>query len=636
MAAPTPIPGQTNLVLSPEADATSSSGNEFGPSVAAGRAGGFVAVWLDDLPAGPGSAPAGYPAIQGYDPDGGRTLMVRAFDAAGAPVGLARPVTGSRGGDTVVGQAVALDNGHVAIAWGVNGDDGFSRVRAVVVDGATGAAIGPEIAVAALVGPAYGGGVALQQVVALSGGRAGVLTSDGTGAGALSLAVIEADGSLGAMHLIHENGARVVSLLGLPDRIAALTGVNSDILAVATQIVSGAGVGRFEVLFRTIEGGDAGLPRVLLDGVVAPTITALPDGGFAIAHPAPGSDPTSGPATMVVRHYGPGGRLAAPQTEVVFPAADPIGLWRMVALPDGGLVLSQPGYAGSAIEVHAQRIAADGSLDGGVVPLNSVTAGSQTEMALAVTTDHDLVAAWVEAPPGGQSDIHAARFDIGEFPVTLAGTAAADTLSGNTGDDHLSGRAGDDLLLGEAGTDTLLGQDGADTLRGGAGDDLLRGGAGDDSLEGGEGNDLLLGEAGADRLVGGAGDDVLRGQDGADTLEGGAGADRLQGGAGADLYLWRSLAESPVATPDRVIDFAAGDRIDLSAIDADGASPLDDGFVFIGTGRFSGGAGVGEVRYVNTATATVIFVDDGDADRAADMRIVLLGVHTLTAADFVL
>lgn len=102
-----------------------------------------------------------------------------------------------------------------------------------------------------------------------------------------------------------------------------------------------------------------------------------------------------------------------------------------------------------------------------------------------------------------------------------------------------------------------------------------------------------------------------------------AGLDGLIGGAGADVFGWTALEGSPVTGADRIIDFAAGDRIGLSAIDA---------FAFIGTARFSGG--VGEARYANTAT--VIFVDDSDADRAADMRIVLLGVHTLTAADFIL
>ncbi len=56
-------------------------------------------------------------------------------------------------------------------------------------------------------------------------------------------------------------------------------------------------------------------------------------------------------------------------------------------------------------------------------------------------------------------------------PLTLTGTANADTLIGDILDDSLSGLGGNDTLKGLAGNDVLDGGTGADTLEGGDGDD---------------------------------------------------------------------------------------------------------------------------------------------------------------------
>jgi len=112
------------------------------------------------------------------------------------------------------------------------------------------------------------------------------------------------------------------------------------------------------------------------------------------------------------------------------------------------------------------------------------------------------------------------------------------------------------LRTGTAGKDTLTGGAGNDRLVGEAGDDLLQGQGGSDTLEGGLGNDTLQGGAGDDILLGGEGDDIL---------EGGTGADILTGGGGADTFRFFSLAEIGLRG-DRITDFGAGDRIDLSAL----------------------------------------------------------------------
>ena len=86
------------------------------------------------------------------------------------------------------------------------------------------------------------------------------------------------------------------------------------------------------------------------------------------------------------------------------------------------------------------------------------------------------------------------------------------------------------------------------------------------------GIEIVSGSQGHDSLVGDTGANTLQGWGGNDVLAGAGGQDTLSGGAGADRFVYGSAAQSVVgASADRITDFshAQGDRIDLSAIDAD-------------------------------------------------------------------
>lgn len=145
----------------------------------------------------------------------------------------------------------------------------------------------------------------------------------------------------------------------------------------------------------------------------------------------------------------------------------------------------------------------------------------------------------------------------------------------------------------------------AQTFIGSKAADAFTGGAFDDRISGNRGGDALAGGAGDDNLRGDNGDDTLAGGDGADLLFGGAGNDRLFGGEGDDTFV---LGLKDVGDRDRVRDFAAGDRIDLSAFDAS----------FIGGDDFSGEGA--EVRLEgNVLTADV------DGDGAADLAVRIRG-----------
>ena len=171
------------------------------------------------------------------------------------------------------------------------------------------------------------------------------------------------------------------------------------------------------------------------------------------------------------------------------------------------------------------------------------------------------------------------------------------------------GSARGDALAGSAQGDILVGLEGNDTVTGAAGDDLLQGDEGNDSLNGG---------AGVDTLMGGVGRDVLTGGDGADVF---VFDDAETGGSSAVLC-------------DLITDFshAAGDRIDLSGIDATRIYG-DAAFVFIGEAAFSGQQG--ELRQQSYAGDTLL-LGDLDGDTFADVWLRVSGPQVFEAGDFVL
>lgn len=133
------------------------------------------------------------------------------------------------------------------------------------------------------------------------------------------------------------------------------------------------------------------------------------------------------------------------------------------------------------------------------------------------------------------------------------------------------------------------------------------------------------------RVFAGAGNDLLLGGAGADTLYGGLGADLLDGGPGGDTYIYLAAAESAPGAEDE-INFSAGDRINLSAIDANTGTP-QEAFAFVGAAAFSGAGG--ELRAYQ-ANGQWFVEGDIDGDKAADFVIIVNSANPLVATDFVL
>ena len=263
-------------------------------------------------------------------------------------------------------------------------------------------------------------------------------------------------------------------------------------------------------------------------------------------------------------------------------------------------------------------------------------------------------------------------FGMGGVDFVIAG-AGADIIRLGGGDDFADAGAGNDVVWAGEGDDDVLGGDGNDMLYGEAGDDWISGDAGNDMINGGAGNDELFGGEGDDTFVGGindgddmidagAGNDTLdlgtlseavhvnlgtgiggRGhvtgsQSGTDTLYGvenvttGSGNDTIvasnavnimDGGAGEDVFVFGSAA---AADGDTILNFEAGDKVDLSGMLAGG-----DSFTLVNGAPSAGEIAVThEVREDGEYTVVTGNVDGGDAD----FRISITGNHNLTSSDF--
>ncbi len=222
----------------------------------------------------------------------------------------------------------------------------------------------------------------------------------------------------------------------------------------------------------------------------------------------------------------------------------------------------------------------------------------------------------------------------------LVGSAFADTLIAGAGGSTLNGGNGGDDLFSGPGSDILNGGGASDfadyaLATGGVTVSLAVSGfqntfsAGHDELVGIE---KLVGSAYGDSLTGDAGANALYGVGGNDVLTGGGGQDTLAGGAGLDLFIFQSVTDSTVAAPDTILDFQAGEKIDLSAIDANTALAGDQDFHLGATPGHAGDIVVGPFTGGHTLVSLYV---DGDA--TPDAAILLNGDHHgLTAADFVL
>jgi Ca2+-binding RTX toxin-like protein len=159
-----------------------------------------------------------------------------------------------------------------------------------------------------------------------------------------------------------------------------------------------------------------------------------------------------------------------------------------------------------------------------------------------------------------------------------------------------------------------------------------------DIYYGGRSGDVLTGGGAKELLLGGEGNDRLTGKGGDDRLCGGSGKDTLFGGAGNDVFIYNNISDSKVGNQCDVIkDFKMGDKIDLSAIDANTVMTDNNAFTqLVVDGLFSGLFNDFELGYLYFDKVNHLLYGNNDVDNAADFSITLAGVNSLSLTDFVL
>jgi Ca2+-binding RTX toxin-like protein len=148
--------------------------------------------------------------------------------------------------------------------------------------------------------------------------------------------------------------------------------------------------------------------------------------------------------------------------------------------------------------------------------------------------------------------------------------------------------------------------------------DVLTGGKYNDQISGLSGNDILSSKNGADIVKGGTGNDILIG---------GLGKDALYGGLGNDTFRYESILDSKVSQADDIFDFKIGDKIDLTAIDANLLKTGNQAFKELVVGDLFKG-------FINSASlffdkSTHILYGNIDSDSKPEFSISLLGVNKL-------
>jgi Ca2+-binding RTX toxin-like protein len=253
----------------------------------------------------------------------------------------------------------------------------------------------------------------------------------------------------------------------------------------------------------------------------------------------------------------------------------------------------------------------------------------------------------------------------------LTGSQLKDILLGSDQSDYIEGYEGNDTLIGHQGTDLLKGGRGNDTyylddpldliveevdegidityssvsigmlfpnveniaMTGSAlfavGNEL------DNTIYGNSLNNQISGALGDDKLFGRDGDDLLAGNRGKDFLVGNGGKDLLYGGQGSDLFRFQGINDSALISSraDVIMDFHKGDRIDLSAIDANSLIPGNQSFQFIGSQSFSNSE---QLRFFTTHNQTKVVLNTDTTNTNFEFLINLVGIHVLDKSDFIL
>ncbi len=230
----------------------------------------------------------------------------------------------------------------------------------------------------------------------------------------------------------------------------------------------------------------------------------------------------------------------------------------------------------------------------------------------------------------------------GTTAASLSGTGGNDVLDGeaSSGANHLYGRAGYDFYIVGAGDVVHEGAaDGTDTIQSST-ISLDLGSASFANVEiaqlaGTAALDLTAALTRSATLNGNSAHNVLTGGGLGDRLYGAGGQDDLYGGAGTDRFIFKAVTDSRASVGiDRIMDFAAGDKIDVAAVDPAGAGSA---FVYHALGDATPVA-LGDMRQHVDVDGTTMVVDFYVTSAAVPSMTIKILNHSasMAANDFML
>jgi Ca2+-binding RTX toxin-like protein len=330
-------------------------------------------------------------------------------------------------------------------------------------------------------------------------------------------------------------------------------------------------------------------------------------------------------------------RLAAADAAMqAAAAADALALANTdVTIADAGVVAAAvAAQAAVAAAAVGDVVGAFAAKDAALAQAAIIKAAAADAIAQMHVT-HDANAAAV-------ADAQIVQDIVATVDLTIVGTAFHDVLGGGFGNDTIDGLGGSDDMAGGKGNDTYiveskgdiiteLANEGIDNVLSSA-DYTLTANVENLTITGTSGR-AATGNALNNIIIGNAANNIINGAAGNDVLIGGLGTDNLTGGIGNDIFKFNGILDSQTGNKhDIITDFATGDKIDLSLIDAiSSTSAVNDAFSYIGSGAFTKVAGQLQFDAVNHNLS-----GDVNGDGKADFEINLVGVTTLSATDFIL
>jgi serralysin len=419
--------------------------DQYAPKMHALKDGSFVAVWINHIDNGSNR---------------GTAIHGQLFHADGSKKGGEFLISSAAQYQLTGPTVTVLNDGRFVVAW----DDRFYQGVKARAYSASGSALGNEFQAS------LGLGV-LAEIAALSDGGFAVSYWGPT---KTRVQTFDANLQAGKETTLDIEGG-YTSIIGLQGRYLVLsTGIDKVQYQIRNN--DGSAVGGVFDISATGYGDSKYVATKLADGRVLVAWTSH------TANPA-GLDPLQVKGQILNAD----GSKNGPELLLSAPGLVEAEVASVTALPDGGFAVAYIDQVEdrNSADVHVAAFNKSGVLISDTV-LERVYDHDDESLSITALADGRVAVSWTNsASPFDDfgSGIHAQILDLRQTGVNLSGTAASDWYIGSRFADILNGGDGDD---------TLDGGDGADRLNGGAGNDTLRGGLGNDTLQGGTGKDVFV------------------------------------------------------------------------------------------------------------------------------------------------